>query len=395
MYKSNHKRPIPLFDKLDNLNSSQPSHVLNKFNDDYIYSKTFLNMYKGSIGTFNSYRREIERFLHWSWIVKNISIKDINNKDIENYIEFCKKPPKSWISNIKHPKFIIKDKTRVPNIKWKPFVLEADKKTFCLSEGSVKEIFAILSSFYNYLIEDNYCYCNPVKLIRQKSKYFTRNYSFNKIRKLSDLQWEYVIDAANKMANINPKMHERTLFIVSILYSLYLRISELTKNNYHTPTMNDFYKDEDSNWWFRTIGKGNKERNIAVSDSMLKALKRWRMYLNLSPMPSPADKLPLIVKVTGDGPIRSTNQIRLIVDECFKVAANNLYNDKFYDESSMLKDATVHWLRHTGISNDIKLRPREHVRDDAGHSSSSITDKYINITLRERHESAKNKKIEE
>ena len=56
--------------------------------------------------------------------------------------------------------------------------------------------------------------------------------------------------------------------------------------------------------------------------------------------------------------------------------------------------ATVHWLRHTSISDDVKIRPREHVRDDAGHSSSAITDKYIDIELRERHRSARNKIIE-
>jgi len=37
----------------------------------------------------------------------------------------------------------------------------------------------------------------------------------------------------------------------------------------------------------------------------------------------------------------------------------------------------------------MKIRPKEHVRDDAGHSSSDITDKYIDIELRERHRSAK------
>ncbi len=62
-------------------------------------------------------------------------------------------------------------------------------------------------------------------------------------------------------------------------------------------------------------------------------------------------------------------------------------------EAQQLMMATVHWLRHTGISDDVKIRPREHVRDDAGHSSSAITDKYIDIELRERHASARKKKI--
>jgi len=58
-----------------------------------------------------------------------------------------------------------------------------------------------------------------------------------------------------------------------------------------------------------------------------------------------------------------------------------------------MMDATVHWLRHTSISDDVKNRPREHVRDDAGHSSSAFTDRYVDVELRERQKSAKRKKI--
>ncbi len=67
--------------------------------------------------------------------------------------------------------------------------------------------------------------------------------------------------------------------------------------------------------------------------------------------------------------------------------------DNQIEEAEQLAVATVHWLRHTGISDDVKIRPREHVRDDAGHSSSAITDRYIDIGLRERHASGKKKQI--
>ena len=67
--------------------------------------------------------------------------------------------------------------------------------------------------------------------------------------------------------------------------------------------------------------------------------------------------------------------------------------DGFIEDADVLMAATVHWLRHTGISEDVKIRPREHVRDDAGHSSSAITDQYIDIEMRERHASAKKKLI--
>jgi hypothetical protein len=64
-------------------------------------------------------------------------------------------------------------------------------------------------------------------------------------------------------------------------------------------------------------------------------------------------------------------------------------------DSYLGNKVTVHWLRHTGISDDVKHRPREHVRDDAGHGSGAITDRYIDVDLKERHHSAKNKVIQD
>ena len=174
---------------------------------------------------------------------------------------------------------------------------------------------------------------------------------------------------------------------------MYLRISELAANTRWTPLMNHFHKDQEHNWWFTIVGKGNKQRQIAVSDAMLKALKRWRKHLNLSALPSAADKTPLLPKTRGKGAIESINYLRRIVQTCFDRAIEQLNNDGFKEEAESLVEATVHWLRHTGISDDVKIRPREHVRDDAGHSSSAITDKYIDIELKERHKSAKSKPL--
>ena len=64
------------------------------------------------------------------------------------------------------------------------------------------------------------------------------------------------------------------------------------------------------------------------------------------------------------------------------------------EEANNLRVATVHWLRHMGIYEDVKQRPREHVCHDAGHGSSAITDRYIDIELKERARSAKNKRTD-
>jgi Site-specific recombinase XerD len=395
--------PSALFDSLEYIKKqTPPAHFSQIQKNDFIASIGFLKSYTGSIGTFNSYRREIERLLQWMWIIARKNLKIIKREHIEAFVHFSQKPQKSWIGIKKAPRFIEKEGLRVPNPEWHPYVVTVSKvafhkgkkpdiNQFKLSHGALKQLFAILSTFYNYLLQEEYVIANPVMLIRQKSKFIRKQQGPTKIRRLSELQWQYVIKTAKELAETNPATHERTLFIMSILYSMYLRISELAASSWWIPTMNHFQRDSDGNWWFTTVGKGNKQRQIAVSDTMLVALKRWRKHLGLSSLPSPADNSVLLPKTKGKGPITNTNPIRKIVQYCFDKTSEKLNTDGYKEESESLAEATVHWLRHTGISDDVKRRPREHVRDDAGHGSSAITDKYIDIELKERHRSAKNK----
>ena len=293
---------LPLFDTVENISeTAEPGGDVAFWQSDYRNGLAFLISYNGSQATFNAYRRELERLLHWSWKITKKSVCDLRRADIETYLQFCQKPPESWISLKKVPRFIVKDGLRVPNSEWRPFVVTISKsaaksgeqlkiKNYQMSETALQEIFSIVSSFYNFLIQEEKTEINPVSHIRQKSKFFRKKQGKPKIRRLSELQWEYVIETAQMHAKDNPNKYERSLFILSALYLMYLRISELAASDRWTPHMNDFRKDNDNNWWFTVVGKGNKEREIAVSDSMLQALKRWRTHLNLSPLPSPADK---------------------------------------------------------------------------------------------------------
>lgn len=401
------KPPLALFDQPDYVGKNTDDLNLSASNfADYQHTLSFLKSYCGSFGTFNAYRREIERLLHWSWMVANKSIKDLKRDDIEGFINFCQKPPKEWIGTKRVLRFIEKDGLRIPNPEWRPYVAHISKMQhragavssidkYVLANVSVKQIFAILGAFYNFLLQEEYATANPVALIRQKSKFIKKNQGKTKIRRLSELQWQYLIETVTKMADDDPELHERSLFIISALYSMYLRISELVANDRWVPLMKNFYKDNNGNWWFLVVGKGNKERDIAVSDSMLLALKRWRKYLGLSPLPSPSDNSPILPRTKGVGPLAGTAYIRKIVQICFDKTIERLKQDGFIEDAEALKGATVHWLRHTGISDDVKRRPREHVRDDAGHSSSVTTDRYIDIQLQERHRSARDKPISE
>lgn len=359
---------------------------------DYQYAAEFIFSYRGSPDTFSTYRREIEHFLHWCLLLAKKPLNQIVREDIESYVEFSKQPPVTWVGEKNVPRFLLRQGERVPNSDWRPYVQQASGE-FVVSQAALQSLFSVLSSFFNFLIQESYIAANPVAQIRQKSKFLRKQQSQGKIRRLSPLQWDFVIETAETLAAEQPQVHERTLFIMNALFAMYLRISELVDTPRWQPQMGHFQADQEGNWWFLTVGKGNKEREISVSDAMLEALKRYRLSRGLPSLPTPGEATPLIHKTRGKGGISSTRQIRAIVQTCFDAAAEKMRVNGFTEDAERLGAATVHWLRHTGISEDVKHRPREHVRDDAGHGSSAITDRYIDVERAERHASARQKLI--
>lgn len=397
------KLPQALFDTLESVERREypvPDFVLA---DDYEIAREFLLAYRDSPDTFHSYRRDVDRFMQWVYLTARMDLKCIGRQDIENYIRFCQRPPAEWIATKMAPRFIRTHGKLQPNPEWRPYVAKVSKeahqsgkkptiKRYRLSDKGIQATLRILSTFFSFLELEDYVQHNPVKRIRQKSRLVRSQSTQEPIRRLSELQWDYVIETAELLANEDSR-HERTLFIMSALYGMYLRISELADTPLWSPMMMHFYRDTDGNWWFKTVGKGNKERDITVSSDMLAALKRYRRAYGMPALPSPGDNTPLVPKHKGRGGISSTRQIRDIVQKCFDQTIFRLRNDGMDQDADGLQAATVHWLRHTGISDDVKKRPKEHVRDDAGHSSSATTDRYVDIEKRERHASAKRKKL--
>lgn len=396
--------PKPIIDTIDSTGISNDLSIA--LENDINFSLEFLIQYNGNKSTFEAYRREIERLLQWGSLVAKKSILELKRQDIQDYIEFCLKPPKSWIGTKKVARFIERSGIRKPNPQWRPFVAtisksdfkkgeKPDKYKYHLSQKAIREIFTVLSSFYNFLVQEEKVSINPVALIKQKSKYLQKRQQQIPVMRLTETQWKTCLETVKQMADENTEKHERTLFIISALYLLYLRISELVASDRWTPMMNHFYRQSDGSWWFKVVGKGNKLREIAVSDDMLSALKRYRESLNLTPLPSLNEKNVLLAKEKGTGAMTDSRHIRRLIQYCFDKTINKLRENKLFTEADEMESATVHWLRHTGISDDINKRgrPVAHVRDDAGHSSSAITDRYNDIELKERYKSAKNKKL--
>ena len=124
-----------------------------------------------------------------------------------------------------------------------------------------------------------------------------------------------------------------------------------------------FWRDKDKNLWLKVFGKGRKIRDISVPQAFEPYLDRYRQYRGLPSRIEVNEQTALVEKITGTGGM-TTRQLRRIVQEGFDAARLAMIEDGFGDEAKNLEDATTHYLRHTGASEDAVNRPIKHLSDD-------------------------------
>jgi len=419
---------IPLFDAVDHLeagnasiNQYLTSVTLNHVADAamlYELAVDWLLEQRYSENNYKSYRSELTTFLHWAFDVEQISIADVDRRALNRYIEYCMAPPPALVSYRNVPQFKA-DKLlgeRIPNPLWRPFLGKKEQgmeQPYRITDKALKTKLAILSSFFSYLIDLEYTERNPAMMLMKTGRFkqgqqrLISGEDDADIKAFSELQWSYVISAAEQMAETEPAQHERTLFMISLLYSCYLRISEISARPGFAPIMGQFRRDSKTGVWGFHIprSKGGKSRTVAVSDALLKALKRYRQHLGLTQLPAPKEEIPLFIRHRAashgrDAGMRNANlgirQLREQIYQLFNQAAQAAETDGFEQDAREMRQMPPHSIRHTGISHDINLnqRPLSHVQADAGHDSIDTTSQYLHTSRVERHQSAAAKPLD-
>lgn len=368
---------------------AKKSKTILHIHSDLNFLYQFLFVYgRKSEGTFNRFRGEIERFYLWSWHIKDISVFDLKRVDLEEYVEFVVKPGDKWIASSVQWRYKNINGTRIQNENWRPFI---DKEQ-CLSQQSFSSLFTALNVFYKFAILEEKTFTNYVPVVKKNSPYLVVQSQINMPDTLSDIQWEYVLGITKDKCQKDERL-ERNLFILACLKGLYLRISELSERSQWSAVMSDFWQDNDNFWFLRIMGKGNKLRDVTLSDDFLDYLKRYRIFRGLSPLPRPDESNPIIHKLRGQGG-PTVRQLRRLVQQSFDLAQDSLFRDGFTEDAEQLKAATAHWLRHTGATHDAQTRPLKHLSEDLGHSKIATTDQiYIQTNVKERAKSGLKRKL--
>lgn len=254
-------------------------------------------------------------------------------------------------------------------------------------------MFTAVIAFYKYLMNEECLYGNPAQIAKTDCRHFIKDAQIKEVHRLNEHQWQYVFHVALDLAD-QDHIYERSLFVITALKTLFLRISELSERKDWIPVMSHFWEDSEHNWWLKVYGKGRKIRDISVPPDFINYLKRYRQFRALSPLPSPGEQHPLVEKIRGQGGMTS-RQLTRIVQDVFDKAYEKMAIVEGEDKARKLKEATTHWLRHTGASMEIERgRALKDLSEDLGHSSMATTDTvYVNTESRIRAESGKDRKV--
>ncbi|MEI8599708.1 site-specific integrase [Shewanella sp. PP-Sp27a-2] len=373
---------------------------------------------KHNENNYKAYRSELTTFLHWCFDVVSMSPIEVTRKDMSHYVDYCQTPPIALIGYFNVPQFKL-DKMRderVPNPQWRPFVGKkrlGQIQPYALSDNALKTKMAILSSFYSYLTSEEYCERNPAQIWLSHSRfaanrqYQRQSHEDENSLAFTELQWSYIMATVTSLAEASPELHQRSLFLISLIYCCYLRISDVSARAGYSPVMDQFKHNQQTGIWSFHIplSKGGKRRSVAISKALLDALVKYRQFLGLADYPAPNENHPLFVrhKAAGRGRdvgiLNANLGIRHVRDEIqsiINLAAESIEADGFAQDGAQMRKLTAHNIRHTGITHDINInrRPLSHVQADAGHESIDTTSQYLHTSQIERHESAFNKPID-
>jgi len=390
------------YPELDKIFSSNETWWLEQFNWGKIFL-TYIGRNKSG-HTYDRFRNDVERFLLWSFIVKQKPIDQLRKSDLLEYADFCWQPPVDWIGTSNQERFKIINGYSSANELWYPYKIQApkslkseyviDKKKYRPSQQTLSSMFTAIIVFYNYLMAEDFCIGNPAQIAKKDCRHFIIDSQVKEIKRLTASQWQFVLDTAVEMADENPNF-ERNLFVIATLKTLFLRISELSERPNWSPTMGHFWQDDDENWWLKVFGKSRKLRDITVPIDFLPFLERYRLSRRLLGLPSSNENSVLVEKVRGQGGM-TARHLRRLVQSVFDKAHENMRISKGDNKALKLKEASAHWLRHTGASMEIERgRPLKDISEDLGHASMATTDTvYVQSENKKRAASGKQRKVD-
>lgn len=378
--------------------SKSDSDIQLKTDDEVI--SLFYQDYKAT--TRASFEREIRRFMYWAKS-QELTLRDVTFMHVKLYRDMLEDVPDCVISD-KTTKYYKNKETGELNPDWRPF---KQKK---LSPKSIRAAMRLLSSFGNWLLQHEYLNANPFALVRknapsEKAEAVKRiesdvdtSHHFTPI----EMYWiTKVLSDKIELAKTEKERFNwiRLRFIFVFLRRTGLRRAELTGAHWEhikRETRDDGVPIQ----VLKGIGKGDKDFGIPLHDEALEVLQEYKRVIRALNVNNPEFKLtgPILRNKSGKKGITPTTlhmdvkkmfaEVAGYIEEHWRLWETNLDNRTDFETliDNLRDNATIHWLRHSAITeNGGVFKDLKTLKEFARHSSINTTDLYWHTTNSELH----------
>lgn len=316
--------------------------------------------------TFEAYRREAIRLL--LWLDENgLSLKEMKVDHAHLFYAHLANPPEHWLRPRKPSRTQVLSPTQV--------------LVGPLSASSVAHTRSILGGMCSYLQNAGYLRFNVFKLSSKPAVVVAEQQE----RALHLDSWFWLWDWVCALPGGDARRQAaaaRARWLFALLYHSGLRREEAAHG-----VMGDFVRT-DNGWFLRVLGKGLKERMVAVNSILLTELKRYRASWALSVFPYPGETFPLVasVNVHARDLALTPRSIGLLIQHLAKAAAGDCPDDHVRDQINRM---TTHWMRHTNATHRLAAGATlETTQDELGHTDPRTTRIYAKTIDSKRRDDA-------
>lgn len=315
-----------------------------------------------SANTWINYRKEGERFLLWLRH-QRLTLAQLQRTHVNSYQQLLQQPPADWINPRRTPR---------ADPAWRPFAGP-------LKPSSIRQAMTILHNLFEWLLlhERAQVRRNPFRKVRvareRASRFEERMLSPAAVQALRD-----TVEALPRDSLRDHMHYFRARWLIALLLIGGLRREEVAKG-----VMGDFRYDASFEVWsLSVLGKGNKLRDVTVTEQLLDELRLYRRQaLGQEALPDPDEPTPLVFTINGKGwrdPRTVCSQhLYKLIKTLLAMAAQRATAAAQPHLAKELRQASPHWFRHASITNKLEAGiPIEDVAEEHGHVNISTTQRY-------------------
>lgn len=338
----------------------QPSPPLLAAKNDPEAVDAWIAARAGSKLTVKAYKREATRLMLWlQREARGKTFREMTINDCGDYMAFLQCIPAEWISRARA-------KPGTPG--WAPFRGPLDHK-------SHRQAITIVASLFSWLQAAQYLRANPWMLVNRKTGDNKKNSPLD-TKALSETAVMEVLRFVERQKPSSSRSRMR--FIVLFLESVGLRSAELL-----AATLADL-RLEPEGWVMKVLGKGEKERFVAIPGQAFAALQEYLGSRGLGGVETAPPGTPLLASTLDPNkPVGYQALYEHVKCWLSKAVSNSSLSSH---ERSKLAGASTHWLRHTfGTRAVARGVPLDVIQEQMGHASTqTVTSNYGRAPIKRR-----------